>query len=79
MGEKELYRIMLSKMEQMKTKIDACIYELNQINNELSQAILVNDNTFYTSLVNDNKNVLLSNKNCILYDIIPEIRKEIQS
>lgn len=79
MSEKELYRIMLSKMEQMKTKIDACIYELNQINNELSQAILVNDNTFYTSLVNDNKNVLLSNKNCILYDIIPEIRKEIQS
>ena len=79
MGEKELYRIMLSKMEQIKTKIDACIYELNQINNELSQAILVNDNTFYTSLVNDNKNVLLSNKNCILYDIIPEIRKEIQS
>ena len=79
MSEKELYRIMLSKMEQMKTKIDACIYELNQINNKLSQAILVNDNTFYTSLVNDNKNVLLSNKNCILYDIIPEIRKEIQS
>lgn len=77
MGEKEIYRIMLSKMEQMKSKIDACIYELNQINNELSQALMVNDRVFYTNLVNDNKNVLLSNKDCILYDIIPEIRKEI--
>lgn len=77
MGEKEIYRIMLSKMEQMKSRIDDCIYELNQINNELPQAIMVNDSSFYTNLVNDNKNELLTNKNCILYDIIPEIRKEI--
>lgn len=77
MGEKEIYRIMLSKMEQMNSKIDACIYELNQINNELPQAIMVNDRSFYTGLVNDNKNVLLSNKDCIFYDIIPEIRRKI--
>lgn len=71
---KETYKIMLAKMQIINNNFNNCIYELDKIKSKMTESIVINDSNFCNYNIDNRRNDLISKRNFIEYEVIPEIK-----
>ncbi len=79
MTPKDAVKRMLSTINNIRKNLNDSLIEMDEIYKKIPYALEVNNQVFYRSLVQQNKNDILAQIRIIDNDIIPEIEKTLAS